>query len=364
MLYEITDPRLEKLQRILVESVFEPEIMPEALRLFASFCGAEVGHLMVADGNRTLLQSTFSIDLDSELIALEAMTQDINPRVLAIPNMKPMKSTRDKDFISWDAMQKDPLYQDLFIPLGLGHFSAVPIVNSPSLTSGIALHRPIAGEAFNDDEAYRHEVAAAVCAPVFHLASIVEKNQAKSALHLFGEAKAAAIVAMNGAHIEHNREFDRLIEKGVVKITPERMVRFNSSASNDKFRRTLNKHTKIIGGNFVTKDHLGRAEFMVSILPVPKIGIVGQFAASAVVTLKPIQKSRQLNLKLAKEAFGFTTAEAETAKLLIQGKSVKQIDAARNVSSNTTQTLIKRIFVKTECHRQTEVVALLSHFCE
>tara|TARA_R110000803_G_scaffold42989_3_gene92055 strand:- start:122 stop:1228 length:1107 start_codon:yes stop_codon:yes gene_type:complete len=364
MLRTITEPRLERLQRSFVEAIFDRDAMPLALQYFADFCDATIGHLMVADGNRTLLQSTFSVEVDPDLAELEAQLQHVNPRVSAIPKMKALKSTRDKDFITREEISKDLVYQELILPLGLGHFSAVPIINSPTLTGGVALHRPMSDEAFDSSEATRHELAAAVCAPVFELASMVENSRAKSSVDLFGPTVAAAAVKRTGVMIECNCEFDRQLQAGVVTTDANSQVRFAHSANNEQLHQILNDRTTTVGGSFVVKNADGAAEYVASIVPVPSIGIMGGASGAAVVLIKPIHKVRRLNVRLVKEAFGFTPAETETAELLVQGKTVTRINEIRGVSVHTTQTLIKRILTKAECSRQVELMTLLSPFLD
>ena len=91
---------------------------------------------------------------------------------------------------------------------------------------------------------------------------------------------------------------------------------------------------------------------------------MGGASGAAVVLIKPIHKVRRLNVRLVKEAFGFTPAETETAELLVQGKTVTRINEIRGVSVHTTQTLIKRILTKAECSRQVELMTLLSPFLD
>ncbi len=336
--------------------------MPVALKQFADFCDADVGHLMVADGNRTLLQSTFSVDMDPVLAELEAELQDINPRVLAIPRMRPMISTRDRDFITRDEIAKDAVYQELILPLGLGHFSAVPIVNAASLTAGVALHRRFEHDAFDDDAAKRHEIAAAVCAPVFNLARLVEKRRADDALSFAGEGDAAAILKTDTTVVEFNRAFDECLSEKRVTLDSNRKLLLGRPEFTAKLHRALSKRSNIVGGSFITKDDLGRPEYIVSIMPFHRVGIAGELAGAAVFILKPIRKARKLNMSLVKETFGLTRAEAETAQLLMQGASLPMINKTRAVSVHTTQTLIKRVLAKTECRRQTELIVLLTPF--
>lgn len=57
--------------------------------------------------------------------------------------------------------------------------------------------------------------------------------------------------------------------------------------------------------------------------------------------------------------YDLTPSEAAMASLLVQGLSLKEAAAELNVTENTARTHLKRIFDKTDTHRQGELVGLL-----
>lgn len=54
--------------------------------------------------------------------------------------------------------------------------------------------------------------------------------------------------------------------------------------------------------------------------------------------------------------YGLTRGEASLAALLIRGKSIDEAAAQLFISNHTARTHLKRIFMKTDTHRQTELV--------
>jgi DNA-binding CsgD family transcriptional regulator len=56
---------------------------------------------------------------------------------------------------------------------------------------------------------------------------------------------------------------------------------------------------------------------------------------------------------------GLTPAECEVAALLAAGRSVKQFARLRACSIETVRSQLKRIFVKTNCTHQAELVSKL-----
>ena len=65
-------------------------------------------------------------------------------------------------------------------------------------------------------------------------------------------------------------------------------------------------------------------------------------------------------VELVQSLFDLTPAEARVARSLAAGKTVADIASAGGVSRNTIVEHLGRVMEKTGCHRQAEVVALLT----
>jgi DNA-binding CsgD family transcriptional regulator len=63
---------------------------------------------------------------------------------------------------------------------------------------------------------------------------------------------------------------------------------------------------------------------------------------------------------ILQQVFGTTKAEARIANRLLCGESLQEIAEATGVSIGTVRSQMKALFVKTETHRQAELVALLT----
>jgi DNA-binding CsgD family transcriptional regulator len=59
-------------------------------------------------------------------------------------------------------------------------------------------------------------------------------------------------------------------------------------------------------------------------------------------------------------AFGLTPAEARLASIIAKGRSPEQAAGTLGISPGTARNHLKEIFGKTDTHRQSELVALLS----
>jgi DNA-binding CsgD family transcriptional regulator len=63
---------------------------------------------------------------------------------------------------------------------------------------------------------------------------------------------------------------------------------------------------------------------------------------------------------ILQQVFGTTKAEARIANRLLCGESLQEIAETTGVSIGTVRSQMKALFVKTETHRQAELVALLT----
>jgi DNA-binding CsgD family transcriptional regulator len=64
----------------------------------------------------------------------------------------------------------------------------------------------------------------------------------------------------------------------------------------------------------------------------------------------------QVDESLLRKLYGLTRGEAALATILLKGKSIEEAAAELFISPHTARTHLKRIFMKTDTHRQTELV--------
>jgi DNA-binding CsgD family transcriptional regulator len=79
-----------------------------------------------------------------------------------------------------------------------------------------------------------------------------------------------------------------------------------------------------------------------------------------VLMLTPVAVTNAPPVELVQSLFDLTAAEAKVARSLALGDSLDEIAVSGSVSRNTVRTHVRRVLEKTGCHRQAEVVAMLS----
>jgi DNA-binding CsgD family transcriptional regulator len=81
---------------------------------------------------------------------------------------------------------------------------------------------------------------------------------------------------------------------------------------------------------------------------------------AALVMLYDHDLSLEVNVNALCRLYGLTRGEAALAAILVRGKSVEDAADELFISPHTARTHLKRIFMKTDTHRQTELVVRIS----
>ena len=93
---------------------------------------------------------------------------------------------------------------------------------------------------------------------------------------------------------------------------------------------------------------------IVRVVPGPGLGCWS--GPTALLKLYDQDLSVVVDERALSSLYGLTRGEATLAALLVQGKSIEDAAAELFISTHTARTHLKRIFMKTDTHRQTELV--------
>lgn len=100
-----------------------------------------------------------------------------------------------------------------------------------------------------------------------------------------------------------------------------------------------------------------RTSLIVRVVPGPGLDCwPGAEHRTALMTMSDEDTGLQIDESVLCKLYGLTRGEAGLAAILIQGKSIEEAAAALFISPHTARTHLKRIFMKTDTHRQTELV--------
>lgn len=344
----------DELTGLFTEALFDTAALEPALAKLAEFCSAPVAQLMMTDNDRTLLRSSFSGPVDYETLDTEGLFQDINPRVKALSGMKVGACTRDKDFIAYDEIRMDTTYQELVIPSGLGHFAGVPISLDPNSVIGLAIHRPIMNDAFDDRDARKFETLAKGLMPVFSFAKKIEKRDSQTALGVVGPDVAAAILGHNCHVLDMNTLFEELLEyENILQIRGTTLLA--RDVQTDAYLREKVSCTDVHSSKILLRAAHDQNHRVATLTKLPNLGFS---CGGVLITVEPRELGAS-GLSVVQAGFQLTDAETDVAAMLISGLSLGEISIQRRVKLSTVKSQLKGLFQKTHTKRQGELIALL-----
>jgi DNA-binding CsgD family transcriptional regulator len=106
----------------------------------------------------------------------------------------------------------------------------------------------------------------------------------------------------------------------------------------------------------------GKHPIIAKALQVPAAARNIFFRTRAILILDPVGPKSRPNPSLLSQAFGLTSAEAKLAARLADGTSLTEAAEELTISRGTARSQLKTVFMKTETHRQSQLVALLFLF--
>jgi DNA-binding CsgD family transcriptional regulator len=105
---------------------------------------------------------------------------------------------------------------------------------------------------------------------------------------------------------------------------------------------------------------VGKRPIIAKVLTVPPAARKPLLGSLAILTFVPIEPKARPDASLLSKTFGLTSAEARLAATLADGTSVKAAAEELNICRQTARNQLKIVFAKTDTHRQSQLVALVS----
>ena len=80
----------------------------------------------------------------------------------------------------------------------------------------------------------------------------------------------------------------------------------------------------------------------------------------ALLIVRDLEAGSTLTPKLLQRLFGLSSSEARLADAIARGLSLRDAAAERGIAYETARSQLKSVFMKTNCGRQSELVALIA----
>jgi DNA-binding CsgD family transcriptional regulator len=290
--------------------------------------------------------------------------QTRDQRYKGLPTLFRTGVVSDLDFTTPEQMATDPFYQELLAPAGCLWFAGVK-VESENEVRCLTFQRSAALGPFSDEELKKLASLSQSLAGTASLAYALSFAKAEAALAAFElSEKAVFLLNAKGEVSLANPSAERLIGEDLM-LTGGRLASC-SRAATAKLDRSLNA---------LFLDATPRASMPPVVLPrtgarkrpllayamrLPPVtgDIFG--AARAAVVMNDLERRPEPPESVLRSAFGLTAMQARIARLIAPGVALETVAEQLGLSLETARSHLKAVFAKTETHRQSELIALLS----
>lgn len=252
---------------------------------------------------------------------------------------------------------------------GLRYFVGSPLIETGRYSMMWSFQRtPGQGHAQSADielfQLLRPHVARALCLAE-QLGTLEQAHQFELAIL---DTLPSAIFALdaNGRILLMNAEAERLLREGDAFVVSRGRLRSGLAPQRTQFDCLLQaaiagEQPKPLGGWLRLERASGRKAVSVFVAPVLGFeGLIGTFAAKAVVFATDPTETSGVDERALQELFGLSAAEARLASALSSGHSVESAGALLGIQEATVRSELKSIFRKLGVSRQQDLVRLLT----
>jgi DNA-binding CsgD family transcriptional regulator len=345
----------------IYESCFEPQVWPKVLDDVGRIGDAPGASLFFSRGGNQRCVTSPEPRERAERIVREGWLARgaIIPRLFA---QRHAGFLIDVDFFAPEELEQEPIYRDLWRPQGVGWGMATAITLPTGDNAMFVLSRPTGLDPFARAAAARLDALRPHLARSVLMSARLQLERARvvgEALALMGIpalvfddrgkvlAANALIEAVRGA--VRWRAFDRVALKDKAADALLREAIAVTGAEGPTGVRSFPVHD-------IDTEHI----MVAHVIPVRLSARDVFVRASGVFALTPVTAPEAPPVELVQSLFDLTPAEARIARQLAACQTVEAIATDSGVSVTTVRTHVRGVLEKTGCHRQGEVVALLS----
>jgi DNA-binding CsgD family transcriptional regulator len=345
----------------IYECSFAPELWPGVLDELSVIAEARGGVLFAANAKVVNWTTTASSRERMEIFVksnLFARSQ-LFSRTIAARHAGFMS---DHDIYTDEEMATDPWYSELLWPLGSGWTAGFVIPAPTGDMLFLALTRartrgPIEPAIIRQLDTLRPHLARSAL-----MAARLQLERARVAsetLELIG--LPALVFDGRGKVLAANHLIEGLTDH--IRWRAQDSVSLKDSVANALFQQaivTLDIESPPPTRSFAVRGAEGNAALVAHVIPIRRTARDIFVRCAGVLVLTPVTLPQAPPIELVQSLFDLTQAEARVARNLTAGQSVEEISSKGGVSPNTVRSQVRCLLEKTGCHRQAEVVALLS----
>jgi DNA-binding CsgD family transcriptional regulator/uncharacterized membrane protein len=269
----------------------------------------------------------------------------------------------DQDIFTAEDISRQPIYNEFLHPIGLHWFTVVGF-RAGSALWGLSFQRTSQDGPL---EERGRQVLSQLSQRLTEVATLstavgrIALSSVTNALNCI--CQAALVFDRNGRVLDINSYANNMFDDDI-RVHNHRLVVRDQKAQIllhrliDRLR--IKSDLDECPANPIAVRREGKPPIVIRFLPIHG-GARGPFlGARVILTLTPMGPREPAPAALLAQAFALTAAEAKLAVIIAQGSTTEHAAEVLGISRETARNQLKAVFAKTETHRQSELVALLS----
>jgi DNA-binding CsgD family transcriptional regulator len=354
---------IERASRRLGEAALDPALWPEIMEEVCAAAGATGASLLQTDVRTSDVPSTPGIGELFRLYFRDGWHARDSRAERGVPLVVRGEVITDQDLFTPDELCRDMLYNECLYPTGFRWFAVIGF-RAGSAFWGLSMQRTTADGPFEAPDKFLLKKLSDPLTEAATLSTAVGRvviSGMTDALSLV--QRPALVVDRMGCVLACNAEAERLFGDDI-RVSNRRLFLHDPQARSalaellDRMRTTPD--TDSLPADPIVVRRAGGHPVVIRVLPVPAAARSPFLGARALLTLTEPRPQPGPEPRLLASLFGLTAAEARLASLMASGGSPEVAASRLGISRETARNQLKAVFLKTETHRQGELVALLA----
>jgi DNA-binding CsgD family transcriptional regulator len=273
------------------------------------------------------------------------------------------KAVIDTELLTRDEMEASPLVNEVFLPKGFTSTAVIGFAAGPAMWD-FCLHRTAREEPFDAFNTSVFETLSDRLTEVATLSTAVGRIALSSAINALNAVRLPAIALDRlGFVLDANRGAEDLFDADIC-IKDRRLAVWDAAARQDLEklveRLPVTSDLATLPCTPIVVRRREKRPVILRVVPVHGAARTPFLGARVLLTLTSLESRPWPNAATLTRTFGLTPAEARLASIIAEGLSPEQAAQTLEISRLTARNQLKAIFGKTDTHRQSELVALLS----
>ena len=339
----------------------DPSRWEMALDAVSLACGARGAVLMPTRGPAMVAASSASIAPAVDLYRQDGWAARDERYRAIIPVIYRCVGV-DFDFTSLEQIKRHAYYQDFLAKVGLRWFAGVKLATDGMMWT-VSIQRGIDDDPFSDEEVARLADFSTRISSAGALGRALGFARVEATLAAFeASGTAIALIDAAGRAMRLNPAAEQLLGTDI-QCRDGHLSSWDAEASRalDRMLHRLvwsETETSLAPPVVLPRRLPGRRPILAHPVRIPLLtrDILGD--CRAVIVFVDLDKGSHTPRELLRSAFNLTAAEARLATELGAGHDLRDAAQRRGVTYETARAQLRSVFVKTETHRQSELVAL------